>query len=400
MNIPDNNTVSFQDITGKRAEVKVDVSDYMAAADRQMSLTQYYNTIYPTMTGGANALEQFTASAGIRLHADPARGIPASNLKEIFHAGNAPQMGSIVRNNGADRQTVAGRILFPEILMQMINQNLVVSKEDYLQPWEAAIAMRTSVSGPRVDQPLITITAPEGSAAQPISQLAEPAVMIGITLGSRTFTIPTKSIGLEISDQALQSTTIDLVGLTLTAQARGERIRRIEEDMINMISGDVDLNIAATSFVNASTFDAAVNGTDKLTHKAYVKWLRANYQKMTLTHLLCDIDTAFEIEGRKGRPSAFNDPSARANAMPVDYTIENLGIPSPKLLLLPSSIVGANRIVGFDSSYAIQEITNVSASYTAIENFVLRRASAMRFDFGIGLFKMYDEAFTGVTIGA
>jgi hypothetical protein len=285
-------------------------------------------------------------------------------------------------------------------MMQMVNEFLIESKEDYLQPWESAIALRTSVTGPRVDQPLINVRAPEASAAQPISQLAEPATMVSITLNDKTYTIPTKAIGLQISDQALEAATIDLVGIALASQARGERIRRIEEDMGNIIAGSVDFGITATPFVNASTFDALVTGGVKLTHKAYVKWLRNYYQKMTLTHIFADIDTAFEIDARTGRPQSLNDSSAQMNRINVDYSIENLGLPAPKLLLLPTSIIGANRIVGFDSRIALHEITNVSASYSAVEQFILRRSSGMRMDFGISLVKLQDEAFTGLTLAA
>ena len=393
------NEVSFVDASGQRQQVEIDVEHYMEAGDAKLSLSQLYARKFPTEANGPTAFEQMIASAGIRLRADVARGIPASSLKEIMHGSLDKSVGTVVRPNGSERQTTAGRILFPEIMMQMINQTLTESKEDYLQPWENAIAMRTSVTGPRVDQPLVNVTAPESSAAQPISQLAEPAVMINITLGERSYTIPTKSIGLQVADQALEAATLDFVGIMLAAQARGERIRRIEEDMSNIINGDVDFGINAVTFANASTFDSAL-GANKLTHRAYVKWLRANYQKMTLTHILADIDAALDTDSRAGKPTSDTDQSTQANRAPVDYSIENLGLPSPRILLLPTSIIGANRMVGFDSRFALHEITNVSASYSAIEEFVLRRSKGMRFDFGLALVKLYDEAFTGITLGA
>lgn len=396
----ENTNVSFEDFTGQRHEISIDVTDYRAAADNKLSLSQHYSRKYPTRQDQPTALEQMAESAGIRLRADVARGIPASNMHEIMHGSVDKSMGTLVRPDGSDRHTVAGRLLFPEILMQTIQNSLIDNKEDYLTPWESAIALKTSVTGPRVDQPRIEVTAPMNSAAQPISQLAEAATMVSITLSDKTYTIPTKAIGLQVADQALQATTIDLVGLALTNQARGERIRRIEEDMANIIAGDVDFGIAATTFANASTFDALVTGGVVLTHKAYVKWLRANYQKMQVSHILCDIDSALAVDGRTNRPQAFNDSSTQANRVNVEYSIENLGLPAPKLLLLPTSIVGANRLIGFDSRYALHEITNVSASYSAIENFVLRRSTGMRFDFGIALVKLYDEAFTGLTMAA
>jgi len=394
------NKLSFVDHTGGRQEVTLDVNDYREASDQKLSLSQYYANKFPTGHKSASTFEQFVAAAGIRVKPDTARGIPASSLKEIFHGTLDKSMGTIVRNTGADRQTTAGRLLFPEIMLQLISSVLIESKEDYLKPWENAIAMKSSVVGTRVDQPTINIRNPlDNSAAQPIAQLADPAVMVSISLGDRSYSIPTKSIALEISDQALQSVTIDLLGITLAAQVRGERIRRIEADMAAIISGDVDRGINAVGFQNASAFDSSL-GSNKLTHKAYVKWLREHYQKMTITHILGDIDAAFDVDARAGRPQAFYDSSAQNNRIPVDYSIENLGLPSPKLLLLPTSIIGANRLVGFDRAYAFHEITNSSATYSATENFVMRRSQGMRFDYGVALFKFLDEAFTGLTLGA
>lgn len=400
--MPDITTVSFRDHTNALSEVSLDVSDYMAAADNGMSLSQYYTNRFRTneaANSGATTLEQFAASAGIRVRPDETRGIPATSMKEIMHGSVDLSAGTIVRPNSNGNNNIAARILFPEIMMQMINDQLLVNKDDYLVPWENAIAVKTSVVGPRADQPTINVTAPESSAAMPIGQLAEPAVMVSITLGQKSYTIPTLSIGLQVADQALQAATIDLVAIALASQARGERIRRLESDMVNIISGDVDYGINAVSFVNASTFDSAVPGVP-ITHKAWVKWRRSKYQYMSLTHMLMDEDTALAIDARQGRPTQFENLTGDTTRFPAGYTIANAGMTEPTVLLLPSSIVGANRIVGFDRASALQQITNISASYSAIEEFVLRRAKAMRFDYGTALFKLFDQAFSGLTIGA
>lgn len=395
----ENNKVSFTDFTGKQAEAVIDVTDYMEAADAKINLSQLYANKYPTSPDQPTALEQFCISAGIRVRPDHKRGIQATTMKEIYH-GMDKSAGVVTRPSGADRQTTAGRILFPEIMLQLINETLVTNKDSYLAPWESAIALRSSVAGPRVDQPRINVTAPEASGNQPIAQLAEPAVMVSITLSGKSYTIPTKTIGLQIADQALQSATIDLVALTLAAQARGERIRRIEEDMVNIISGDTDYGITAVTFVNGSTFDSVVDSTHKMTHKAWIKWLVANESKFSVSHVLTDIDALLEIENRTGKPTVFTDLSNAPNRLPGNYSVENANIPQPQIIRLPTSIIGANRAVGFDAQFGLHEITNVSASYSAIENFVMRRSTAMRFDYGVALFKLYDEAFTGITLGA
>jgi len=107
-----------------------------------------------------------------------------------------------------------------------------------------------------------------------------------------------------------------------------------------------------------------------------------------------------DVEARSGKPTVLNDTTLRSNILDPKYTVENMGLPTPQVLLLPTAIVGAGQLIGFDSDAALHEITNVSASYSAVENFVMRRTTDMRFDFGISLVKLWDGAFTGLTMGA
>ena len=52
------------------------------------------------------------------------------------------------------------------------------------------------------------------------------------------------------------------------------------------------------------------------------------------------------------------------------------------VIVLPDGVIPANSFVAFDPSYALQKFINVSASYRAVEEFVMRRGSGLRFDIG------------------
>jgi len=392
--------VTFRDGDNRQQEVNIDVTDYREASDNNMSLSQLYQTKYPTnVQAEATTFEQMCASAGLRMRADKEHGIPASNMKEIMYGSHLGSPGPIVRPQGSDSDTPSSRILFPQVVMNLVESALLSNKEDYLAPWEGAIAMSTSVNSARVDQPKIDTTGPEEDAAQPISQLAEPAVMTRITLSDVAYNIPTKAIGLEISDQALEASTIDLVAISLASQARGERIRRIENDMAAMISGDIDVGIAASTFANGSTFDPLINAGTPITQLGWSKFLRSQYQTMNMTHVLMSLDTYFKIEARPGVTTVLSAPDGESQ-LPGRIQLANAGFPSPVILILPEDIVGADVALGFDSSKAMQEIINVSASYSAIENFVLRRAVSFRWDYGMILTKLHDDAFAGINLGA
>jgi hypothetical protein len=73
-------------------------------------------------------------------------------------------------------------------------------------------------------------------------------------------------------------------------------------------------------------------------------------------------------------------------------------VPAPRVLLLDTSFIGANTIVGLDSRYAIRRTVNVSAAYEAIEQWVMRRATAFRVDYGELAKKLYPEAWKKMTL--
>jgi hypothetical protein len=231
----------------------------------------------------------------------------------------------------------------------------------------------------------------------PIGQLTEPASMVSITVSDTVRRIPTRSIGLQVSDQALAITTLDLVSLIMTAQARGERIALVEEQLADMINGDADAGESALSSVTAASFDSSIIAASTITQKAWVKYLRANYRKMTISNIICDIDTALLIEGRTGKPTVANDnpTSPRIDSL---FTIENLGLPAPRVLLVSTSVAGANTIIGLDRRYAIRRLVNVNASYSAIEQYVMRRATSFRIDYGEMAHKLYTEAWSKMTL--
>ncbi len=393
--------VSFRDTTGKRQEVDIKVEDYRQAGDEGLTLTQLYERKFQTDPAiGATTFEQMCMSAGIRVKDDPKRGIRASSMKEIIYGTSMTDQGPITRPPGNSSDVPSSRLLFPQVIMSLVEATLTDSEDDYLLPWEKAIALKTSVASSRVDQPKIdTSSLEDGDSYQPIAQLAEPASMTRITLSDTSYAIPNKAIGLEISDQALQATSVALVAISLASQARIERIRRLEQDMSSMISGDVDTGVAASTMVNASTYDPTINAGLPITQLGFSKFLRSNQRTMNMTHMIMDDDSFLALESRPGVVTVLTAP-APGQAGPGALTLANASSPTPQVLVLPTSVIGANVILGFDSSKALHQITNTLASYTAVENFVLRRAVSFRWDYGVLMTKLHDNAWNGMLIGA
>jgi len=385
--------------SGGNAEIDVDILDYKAAGESALSLTQHLQNKFPADPKYGTTLEQCMASAGMILRADPKTGLTPPSMKSIMDGTLDINMGTINRNDGASNHTPSGRLLFPEVIMQLIQAELTSSNDDFLGGYDQMVATTAFVNSPKVDQPTIDVTAPEASASQPIAQLAEPAKMVTITVNEKSWRIPTRSIGLTISDEAMAATALDLVGLAMTSQARGERVRMVEGQLAAMLSGDADVgesDLTARTVTSAS-FDAASVSLATFSHAAWVKFLRANYRTMTVTDILCDIDTALAIENRTDKPTiATDDPnSPRIDSL---FSLANLGLKAPRILLVEPAVVGAATIVGLDRRYAIRRIVNVAAAYSAIEQYVMRRATSFRIDAGEIGHKLFTDAWTKMTL--
>lgn len=385
---------------GESAAVPVTLDDYRVAGERGMSLSQHINTKvtdYDPKYG--TPFEQMMAHAGLFINRDDRHAIKPPTMKQVLHGGYEINAGAITRNDGSSNNTPSGRLLFPEIVLQIIESELNEDKTDFVNGYNSMVAQTQSVTSPKVEQPKIDTSEPrkDDYQSQPISQLAEPPSMVSITVSDSTRKIPTKAIGLQISDEALAASTLDLVGLALTHQARQERIRLIEGNITAMINGDTDVGETALSSVTAQSFDGDISSAGTLTQAAWIKYLRANYQKMTITNIICDIDTALAIEGRTGKPTVQSDDP---NSPRIDtlFSVENLGISAPRVLLLDTSLIGANTIVGLDRRYAIRRIVNVSAAYSAIQEYVLRRATAFRVDYGEMSHKLFSDAWSKMTL--
>lgn len=391
-------TFKLRNHNGNSVDVPFHAKDYLKAAEAGLTLSQWLTQKYGKDTDESkygSVVGQFMASAGMFLGEDYATGIRPPTMKAVISEGI--QLSAITRNDGTSNTTPSGRLLFPEIIMRTIESELRTSNDDFLAGWESMIAQTQTIAGPKFEQPIINVTAPEAVASNPISQLAEPDALVSITVSEYSRTITTKSIGLMISDQAQAATTLDLVTLILSAQARGERVRNVEEHVNAIVNGDTDRGMSALSTFKANTLDSTIVAAGALTHKAWLKYLRTNYRKMSINRIICDLDTALAIEARTGKPMR-DTVFVQGGNFPIDMSVDNLSINAPSVLIIDNGSVGANTILGLDSRYAIRRVINAQAAYSAIEQYLMRRATAFRIDYGEFAHRLYDDAFSVMTL--
>jgi hypothetical protein len=387
------------DNEGLRQEVTLSIDDYKAAFDAGLTLPQYLNNKYPTDSDRyGTAFEQALASNGMFMHADRQSGIRPPTMAQVLNGTVNIGLGPITRPDGNNAQTLSGRLLFPAAILELVESQLMEDNSAYASVFNRLVATTSSVDSPRVDQPIIDLTAPRGSRSMPIAQLSEPAAMVTITLSEKSFRLPTVSIGLEISDEAQRASALDLVGIALREQALGERAAIIDESITKLVSGDTDLGMSALSSVKAAVaYDTGISSAGVITNKAWVKYLRQDWKKLNIDWVICDLDTYLAIEGRTGRPVvADNDGTGRLTSL---LSLANPGIPDMvNFFVVDTAILGANTLVGIDSSRAIRKVVYAGASYSAIENYVMRKSSGLRIDFSEGYFRLIDGAWKKMTL--
>lgn len=386
---------AFRDPSGALQQLPMDVSMYALAGQEGMSLPDYLNRQYRTDANVfGSTFEQICASEGIFMRSNAQLGIRASTLDQIL---NPKISAGITTTDSAP----ASRILYPAVFLQAIEDKLAQNLSNATLGLDQMIAVDDAISGARYEQPKINFDRPEAARSMATAQLAKPASMMTITVSDKPGTIPSWALGLEISDQAAASQSLDLVTLSVARQIEIERNERAYGHLLALLNGDPDkgdISLAAAGRVRTSTsFDAAATG-GVLTQTAWVKYLANNNVYRTIDYVVGDLDAALAIEKRTGKPVITGD-NATSKRINTEMDVINPQWPNMVkffLTLDPAWTPGA--VMGLDSRYAVRRIRNLQADYTAIEAFVLRRAKAMRFDSGESVHRLFDTAFDVLTI--
>jgi hypothetical protein len=353
-----------------------------------MSLPQFVNQKFKTNPEKhGTAFEQFMASAGLFVNKDNAYGIKPPSMKAIFDGNAELQAGLITRE-----ATPASRTLFPSVVLAAVENQLSAETGSYVSLFDSLVSRSDTITGYKFDQPVLDFSGPEAARMKPIAQGATPHTMLTISASEVSRRIPTYSLGLEITKEAQEATSLDLVTLALTRQAEIERAAIVDAAILAMYQGDVDAGYAALSAVKADTFDSAIIAAGAISHKAWVKWLRQNWRVRHIDWVFCDLDTALAIENRAGKPVITSDDPNSPRIDPLSQ-VANPAWQNVKIFLLEDGLLPANTVLGIDSRYAIWKVSSSSAEYSAVEEFVLRKTSALRFDMGYQYYRQFDQAF-------
>jgi hypothetical protein len=388
----------YIDAHGDKQALDLSLATVKEAADQGFSLKQFLNSRFPTDADRhGTAYEQALEQCNIFVRGNREMGIRASNFDDILNPSK--EANSPITRDGVP----ASRILFPAVILDVIEDKLQVDRDTTPNALGQMIAIEESIQGNRWERPVLNFSKPEAARSAPVSQLSLPNVMLSITASDKSMAIPSWSLGMEISEQALRSTSLDLVGLALGRQASVERNERANGYILKLLQGDTDLGMVALSsisgkVVTAQSLDAGITTAGTLSQTAWLKWLSANSTKRRITHIVTALATAMAIENRSGKPTVQND-NPNSPRMDTLFSVINPTWPANvQIFLTEDPNWPANTIMGFDRSYGIHKVNSLSAQYSAVEQFALKRSTAMRFDNGELLYRLFDEAFEVLTL--
>jgi hypothetical protein len=403
------NEVKFFYVSSAGGDVKkegeITLHDYENASNTGMSLSSYLAHKYPDADPYyGDVFTQACLNLGVHAKPNAKRGILASTVYDVMSGVQRPSglqlaSGSTVVAPSTQGTTPATRLFFPETVMRLMNEALV---EDYgveAAVWARMISETDVIQTEMFTQPQIDVTAPRDERSQPIAQNTMPRQLVSITASQYSKSIITTSIGLQISEQAQRNTALNLVSTILLQQAQGERYAKLWEDINDVVAGNTDAGQAALTAVNASTYDAAATG-GVMTQTAWLKALYDPTRKVSYDSMLCDLDAFLAVQKRTDRPVIFDPRTTGGNAgdlgnygLNVEPNVLNWAVGVPNAMVVPTGTIPADQILLFDSRYALRRVVNASAQYSAIQDLVLQRSTAMRFDAGELTYRLMDEAF-------
>lgn len=395
----------YIDSKGGRRDVPLTIDLYKEAADKGITVAQLVNTKFndvdamPDLKLGT-VFSQVCASEGLVLVGSNPFGARSPMLADIFDGKASYEVA-----NTAGRSTPFGtesRTLFPAAVIALIEDSIQPDRTTDDNIFRSMVKLNQSIGTDTFSQPVISYanagganSGVNGARAQRITQLGGTPMMLRLTTSDRFRTLPTYGIGIEMSDQAMQATSLDMMVMTVNRYTQIEKDSRVYGYLSSLFAGDLDHNTGAISAVTTTALDSAASG-GVVTHRSWVKFLARSRKRRKITHVMADIDTYLKVEGRTGRPGTTAYDPTLARVDPQANIANNTFGGDVVWFIVEAAADGgpvpANTIWALDKEKAIMMVQNTSADYRATEQFVLRRSEAMIWTWGEECFRLWGDS--------
>ena len=383
--------LNIQDATGARAEVDINLDLFRAASEAGAAHgLRHLDATIATNPDDLKPSEQVYAQMGLH----------RKDITLKAAMGMDAYQGASTQDN-----SITGRLVTQAFLMDAIESSLRSSDYGIMGVFNSKAAATDSINGTKFERPILNYSRPAGGRSKSIAQLSEPTSMLLLTASDKSFKIAGSSIGIEYSDQIAQTITLPIVTLSMQRQAEEEALERVEDQMLAFLNGDSDLDMVALASVagavkNAKTDYDATLTAGKLSQVAWVGWLFNGSRKRRIDTIITDLAGALAIENRTGRPTVQGDNATSKRIDTLDTVINPTWPDRVDVIISQDPNWPANSIVGFDSRYGYHIVNSTSMSYSAMEEFAIRRSTKMRIDTGSISYRLFDDAWSVLTLTA
>ena len=383
--------LNIQDATGARAEVDINLDLFRAASEAGAAHgLRHLDATIATNPDDLKPSEQVYAQMGLH----------RKDITLKAAMGMDAYQGASTQDN-----SITGRLVTQAFLMDAIESSLRSSDYGIMGVFNSKAAATDSINGTKFERPILNYSRPAAGRSKSIAQLSEPTSMLLLTASDKSFKIAGSSIGIEYSDQIAQTITLPIVTLSMQRQAEEEALERVEDQMLAFLNGDSDLDMVALASVagavkNAKTDYDATLTAGKLSQVAWVGWLFNGSRKRRIDTIITDLAGALAIENRTGRPTVQGDNATSKRIDTLDTVINPTWPDRVDVIISQDPNWPANTIMGFDSRYGYHVVNSTSMSYSAMEEFAIRRATKMRIDSGSISYRLFDDAWAVLTLTA
>ena len=378
---------TITDITGNH-EVTLGMDLYKSSK----GFSAEFNSRYPTAAGMPTATEQLYAQCGLFRTNDITHGIRSAKVHDILEgmSGIALDAATAPGNVGISR------FVAPAAVLDSVLNDMYEDRAGVLAQFKALVAFTQSVQGNRYERPVFNYDPARNSRAKPIAQLAEPTNIGLLTIGEQSGTIPIFSSGLTVSDQAVDYFSFAEMQKCMSLMVQNDMADRADGWLITMLNGDSDHGMSAlagTQVEKANAIDSAITTAGTLTQSAWIKWISKHSKRSPITHIITDIDGALAIQNRTGRATVMSDNNTSKRIDTLEVTMNDMWPSELPVYIVTDPNWPANCILGISKPSAIVMYESATANYNSVEQFVTRRSTTFRADFGAVATRFLDRAF-------
>lgn len=382
-------------------EYKASIDDGKGLQEVTLDLSMYrsdkgfageVNTRFPVAPDMPSASEQLFAQCGFYRKEDRRAGIRSPKIRSILEGMSASGAATAPGDVGISR------FLMPAALLAAVENDLYEDRSSALGQFKQLVAVNQSLTGNRYERPVFNYDPARNSRAKPVAQLSEPTSIGLLTVGEASNTVPIYSSGLEVSDQAMEYFGFAEVSKCMSIMAIEDMADRADGWLLSMLNGDADHDMPALSSVTgavetAASFDASILTAGVLSQTAWVSWIAKHSKRGAITHIITDITGLLAIQNRTGRPNVQGDNPTSNRVDTVETVMNPLWPNEMPVYLVTDPNWPSGTILGISQPSAIILYESTTAAYNSVEQFVTRRSTKFRADYGAVAGRFYDRAF-------